>query len=56
VIPAMSNPTPPRGLVKDEDPLELPLPLEIAIVNNLFGGVVGVKFKVRWMCEYVCVE
>ena len=37
VIPAMSKPTPPRGLVKDEEPLELPLPLEIAIVNCMFG-------------------
>jgi hypothetical protein len=50
----MSKPTPPRGLVKDEEPLELPLPLEIAIVNCVFDGVVGVKFEVRWMCECVC--
>jgi len=28
----MSNPTPPRGLLKEEDPFEFPLPLEIAIV------------------------
>ena len=54
MIPAMSKPTPPRGLVKDEEPLELPLPLEIAIVKCVFGGVVGVKLKVGWMCECVC--
>jgi hypothetical protein len=55
VIPAMSNPTPPRGLLKDEEPLELPLPLEIAIVECVFGGVVGVRSEVEWMCS-VCVE
>ena len=49
VIPAMSKPTPPRGLVKDEEPLELPLPLEIAIVDCVFGGVAGVGFEVREM-------
>jgi hypothetical protein len=49
----MSKPTPPRGLVKDEEPLELPLPLEIAIVKCVFGGVVGVRSTVEWMCESV---
>jgi hypothetical protein len=36
----MSNPTPPRGLVKEEEPLESPLPLEIAIVMSVCSSVV----------------
>ena len=54
VIPAISKPTPPRGLVKEE-PLELPLPLEIAIVVGIFGIGVGIGSVVKCLYECVCV-
>jgi hypothetical protein len=38
-MPAMSNPTPPRGLLKEVEPLELPLPLEVVIA--MFFDVVA---------------
>ena len=55
MIPAISKPTPPRGLVKEE-PLEFPLPLEIAIVIGTFGIGVGIGSVVECLYECVCDE
>lgn len=59
MIPAISKPTPPRGLVKEE-PLKFPLPLEIAIVIEVLvigvGVGVGIGSVVECLYECACDE